>query len=101
MLGFMAINVAITIQSALGSCNPKAMAAEPARASARIRAKSTTGRVSFTEEKGSPGRSMTGRGRHLHLLTNHTMPVNAIHTADPISQASDWSHPVVLIRSAW
>ena len=39
---------------------------------------------------------MAGRDFHLRLLSNHTMPINAIHDAEPISHASACSPPVVL-----
>ena len=94
-LGFIATMVAMGIQSALGRCPPKAMAAEAARASDRINAKRTIGRVSCTGDW-LPGRSMTGAGRHLPLLATHTRNVRAIHAAAPISQASAWSHALIL-----
>ena len=71
------------------------MAAEAARARDRINAKRTIGRVNCTGDW-LPGRSMTGAGSHLPLLTTHKTNMRAIHAAAPASQASAWSHGLSL-----
>ena len=90
-LGFMAIKVATGIQSALDRCSPKAMATEPATATARMIPNNTTGRLSLTGGS-SAGISGSGEGCDDLPCTSHKRKVKAIQMADPMSQASACCH---------
>src|SRR5271165_1064506 len=87
----MATNVAMGIQSALGRCNPKAIATERLMARAWITENKITGRLSFVEVMSVETSGKLGSW-DLRPRRIHTTAVRAIHRAAPTSQAKACSH---------
>ena len=79
MLGFMAISVAITIQSALGSWDPKAIAAARCKGKGSNQGEEHDRARELDRGEGLPGEVDDRAWSPFPRLASHTMPINAIH----------------------